>query len=144
MDCALQHCGNDVASFERPFLLIEWRLNLPVVFCFQCSAHCTHFVKLHHPLFIYLGSSLPFSQSLWNKWSLTARALEMKGAVFGLLYSAVPRTLPLLINPCLFSVRAGQSGDRIPVGARFSAPVQTDLGAQPASCNTGTGSLSLG
>jgi hypothetical protein len=36
---------------------------------------------------------------------------------------------------------AGRSGDRIPVGARFSAPVQTDPGAHPASCTMGTGSF---
>jgi len=32
-------------------------------------------------------------------------------------------------------------GDRIPVGARFSAPVQTGPGAHPASCKMGTGSF---
>ena len=32
-------------------------------------------------------------------------------------------------------------GDRIPVLARFSAPVQTGPGANPASCTMGTGSL---
>jgi hypothetical protein len=37
-------------------------------------------------------------------------------------------------------LRAGWSGDRIPVGARFSAPVQTGPGAHPASCTMGTGS----
>ena len=31
-------------------------------------------------------------------------------------------------------LRAGRSGDRIPVRARFSAPVQTGPGAHPASC----------
>jgi len=39
------------------------------------------------------------------------------------------------------SLRAGLSGDRIPVGARFSAPVQTCPGAHPASCTMGTGSF---
>ena len=32
-------------------------------------------------------------------------------------------------------------GDRIPVGARFSAPVQTGPGAHPASCTICTGSF---
>jgi hypothetical protein len=38
-------------------------------------------------------------------------------------------------------LRAGWSGDRILVGARFSAPVQTCPGAYPASCTMGTGSF---
>jgi hypothetical protein len=36
-------------------------------------------------------------------------------------------------------LRAGRSGDRIPVRTRFSAPVQTSPGAHPASCTMGTG-----
>jgi hypothetical protein len=35
----------------------------------------------------------------------------------------------------------GRSGDRIPLGARFSAPVQTDPGAHSASCTMSTGSF---
>ena len=38
-------------------------------------------------------------------------------------------------------LREGRSGDRIPVGTRFSAPVQTDPGAHPASCKMVTGSF---
>ena len=38
-------------------------------------------------------------------------------------------------------LRAGLSGDRIPVWARFSAPVQTGPGAHPASCRMVTGSF---
>jgi hypothetical protein len=39
------------------------------------------------------------------------------------------------------SLRVGQSGDRILVGARYSAPVQTGPGAHPASYTLGTGSF---
>ena len=38
-------------------------------------------------------------------------------------------------------LRAGRSGDRTPVEARFSAPIQTGPGAHPASCTMGTGSF---
>ena len=39
------------------------------------------------------------------------------------------------------SLWAGWSRDRIPVGARFSAPGQTGAGAHPTSCTMGTGSF---
>jgi hypothetical protein len=39
------------------------------------------------------------------------------------------------------TLRAGRSGDQIPVGARFSAPVLTGPEAYPASCTMGTGSF---
>ena len=39
------------------------------------------------------------------------------------------------------ATRARRSRDRIPVGARFSAPVQTGAGTYPASCTMGTGSF---
>ena len=42
------------------------------------------------------------------------------------------------------SLRAGRSGVRIQVGARFSAPVHTGPGAHAASCAMDTGSLSRG
>jgi len=38
-------------------------------------------------------------------------------------------------------LRAGRSGDRIPVEARFSASVQTGPGAHPACCTMGTESF---
>ena len=38
-------------------------------------------------------------------------------------------------------LRAGRSGDRISVGMRYSAPVQTGPGAHPASCTMGSGSF---
>jgi len=38
----------------------------------------------------------------------------------------------------------GRSGDRIPVGTKFSAPVLSGHGTHPASYTMGTGSLSRG
>jgi len=38
-------------------------------------------------------------------------------------------------------LRAGRSGDRISVDARFSALVQTGPGPHPSSCTMGTGSF---
>ena len=41
------------------------------------------------------------------------------------------------------SLRAGRSGDRIPVEERFSPPVQTGPGAHPASHTMGTESFQV-
>ena len=46
----------------------------------------------------------------------------------------------IVYDLCSDSLRAGRSEDRIPVVARFSAPVQIVPGAHPASYTMGTGS----
>ena len=58
--------------------------------------------------------------------------------LFGFL---LVKIITLLLYPLLDWLRTGQSGDRIPVGAKVSAPVPTGSGAHPASCTMGTGSF---
>jgi len=43
----------------------------------------------------------------------------------------------------LYLFQAGRTGDRILVGARFSAPIQTGPGVHPASYTRDTESLSM-
>jgi hypothetical protein len=44
----------------------------------------------------------------------------------------------------LVGIATGRSGDRMPVAARFCAPVQTGPGVHPASCTMGNGSFPKG
>jgi hypothetical protein len=47
-------------------------------------------------------------------------------------------------NKCTINIKTlyiTTSGDRIPVGEKFSAPLQTEPGAHPASCTMGTASF---
>ena len=56
--------------------------------------------------------------------------------------SRFARLFPSYVSPViLVSLISFFSGDRIPVGARFSAPLQTGPEAHPAFCTMGTGSF---
>ena len=63
---------------------------------------------------------------------------------FGFFQGTVVQTEPGQCSRCSDSLRAGRPGNRKPVVARFSAPVQTGLGALPVSCTMGTGCLTMG
>ena len=60
------------------------------------------------------------------------RAFDLR--MMGGVYIFEPNNIPLLL-------RAGRSGDRMPVGAKVSASGQTDPGVHPTSYTMGTGSF---
>jgi hypothetical protein len=73
---------------------------------------------------------------IFTKLAFTMKSWQRRGTA---------RTLPKFLRCSTYCFsrysawrRAGRSGDRIPVGARFFAPVQTGPGAHPSSCAMGT------
>ena len=48
----------------------------------------------------------------------------------------------IIVSRYIYSLQSGLSGDRNPVGPRFSSPVHTGSGTHLASCTMDTGSLS--
>jgi hypothetical protein len=69
------------------------------------------------------------------KWTVASGARECSPA-------AIHFVTLIWLSRYRESLRAGWSGNRIPVGARFSAPVQSGRGVQPASYTVDTASLS--
>jgi hypothetical protein len=55
--------------------------------------------------------------------------------------SISPTPILILFLTFIDWLRAGRSGDRIPVGARYFANVQTGPEVHPGSCTMGTGSF---
>jgi hypothetical protein len=93
----------------------------------------------------------PFPSSESLKALLSALIRPLRNLLFGNSFFVILKTclIPVGFQSSVWarysdSLRVEESGDRIPVGARFSAPVQTSPGAHPASCTMGTGSVSWG
>jgi hypothetical protein len=68
-------------------------------------------------------------------------ALQSNVFLSGITLAAGHKRVPRQRSRYSDWLRAGQSGERIPSGARVSAPVQIGPGAHPASCTIGTGSF---
>ena len=93
------------------------------------------------PSFVRLNACLTFH----NSWF--SRRISKIIAVIFTVRNFIS-SFPYLITSGLGSsvgtataLRAGRSGDRMPVGARFSSPDQTGPAAHPASCTMGTASF---
>ena len=91
-------------------------------------------------LSLQTNSHIYFSRRIWNLMviSLLTVWFVASKVVYLLLYTYY---WPGQHSWYSDSLQAGQSGDQIPVRARFSTPVQTIPEAHPASYTLGTGSF---
>ena len=107
--------------------------------CLQRSGHASHRTILR-PTFILCALPLHLPQSRY--YQLTARqvfmrpAAEFKNFICNTKFSGLGQ-----LSRYSDSLRAGRSGNRSPLGTRFSAPVQTGPGAHPPIHTMDTGSF---
>jgi len=123
----------------------------------QCNENCKICAISQIPKYFYFISAWVLNYVLWwlkmkipmATWS---KAWSVAACLLGLWVQIPPRGMdvcPLWMlcvvrqfSPYSHSLWTGRSGDQLPVGARFSAPVQTGSEAHPASNTMGTGSFS--
>jgi len=91
------------------------------------------------PFFSYLGK---FNTNFHSIYRVTGALTAVRS--LGMLYWDLYVHILYFIMSSRYSdsLRAGRSGDRIPVGSRFSALFLTGLGVHPTSCTMGNGSFS--
>ena len=114
-------------KWVRSFLS-HWQQAMPPKSAITCWLVCT-IRKISSTLYTLPHNQLQtvLTDKTKTSWTFTPDGIETP-------WNRIPNLLR-------YSLRAGLSGDRIPVGGtRFSAPVQTGHGAHPASYTKGTGS----
>jgi hypothetical protein len=123
-------CDDRRVSVHQPGWCRQALLNCSAMATYTAACHCV--LLLHQLLYSvlpivaqYTHTHKCFTAHFKQTFVMTSRFLKLK-----------PRT-----GPGNDWLRAGRSGDRIPVRARFFAPFQTGPGAHPASCTMGTGSF---
>ena len=113
-----------------------------------CSMCAADMEVLLHILFLWYfgvssGHGVPESRPKPSLFSLSPSTLFTFSvpSTYGIYDIIVTSLRAVSWARQLSRLRGGRSGDWIPVGEIFPAPVQTGPGAHPASCTMGTGSF---